>query len=76
MSQMSLSSLLDTKFVQIFVKSPVTVLLLLSVVALGYSQIQNDRIYQEQIDDQKKEIQELRGEVKRLQDKIFELAQK
>jgi len=73
---MSLSSLLDTKFVQIFVKSPVTVLLLLSVVALGYSQIQNDRIYQEQIDDQKKEIQELRGEVKRLQDKIFELAQK
>ena len=76
MSQMSLSSLLDSKFVQIFVKSPVTVLLLLSVVALGYSQIQNDRIYQEQIDDQKKEIQELRGEVKRLQDKIFELAQK
>ena len=71
-----MSSLLDSKFVQIFVKSPVTVLLLLSVVALGYSQIQNDRIYQEQIDDQKKEIQELRGEVKRLQDKIFELAQK
>lgn len=71
-----MSSLLDSKFVQIFVKSPVTVLLLLAVVALGYSQLQNDRIYQRQIDDQKKEIQELRGEVKRLQDKIFELAQK
>lgn len=71
-----MSSLLDSKFVQIFVKSPVTVLLLLSVMALGYSQLQNDRIYQRQIDDQKKEIQELRGEVKRLQDKIFELAQK
>ena len=76
MSQVIMSSLLDSKFVQIFVKSPVTVLLLLAVVALGYSQLQNDRIYQEQIDDQKKEIQELRGEVKRLQDKIFELAQK
>lgn len=69
-------SVLDTKFVQLFVKSPVTVLLLLAVVALAYSQIQNDKIYQQQIDDQKKEIQELRGEVKRLQDKIFELAQK
>ena len=69
-----MSALLDTKFVQIFVKNPVTVLLLLSVVALGYSQVQNDKIYQRQIDDQKKEIQELRTEVKRLQDKIFELA--
>ena len=76
MSQVAMSSLLDSKFVQIFVKNPVTVLLLLSVVALGYSQLQNDRIYQGQIDDQKKEIQELRGEIKRLQDKIFELAQK
>lgn len=71
---MSLSALLDTKFIQAFTKSPVTVLLLLSVVALGYSQIQNDKIYQGQIQDQKKEIQELRDEVKRLQDKIFELA--
>lgn len=69
-------SILDTKFVQLFVKSPVTVLLLLAVAALAYSQLQNDKIYQQQIDDQKKEIQELRGEVKRLQDKIFELAQK
>lgn len=73
---MSMSSLLDTKFVQLFVKSPVTVLLLLAVVALGYSQLQNDRIYQQQIDDQKREIQELRGEIKRLQDKIFDLAQR
>ena len=71
-----MSSLLDTKFVQLFVKSPVTVLLLLAVVALGYSQLQNDRIYQQQIDDQKREIQELRGEIKRLQDKIFDLAQR
>jgi len=69
-------SLLDTKFVQLFVKSPVTVLLLLAVSALAYSQLQNDRIYQGQIDDQKREIQELRGEIKRLQDKIFDLAQK
>ena len=76
MSQVQMSSLLDTKFVQLFVKSPVTVLLLLAVVALAYSLIQYDKIYQQQIDDQKKEIQELRGEVKRLQDKIFELAQK
>lgn len=71
---MSLSALLDTKFIQAFTKSPVTVLLLLSVIALGYSQMQNDKIYQGQIDDQKKEIQELRAEIKRLQDKIFELA--
>jgi len=73
---MSLPSLLDTKFVQLFTKNPVTVLLLLSVVALAYSQQQNDKIYQTQIQDQKKEIQELRVEVKRLQDKIFELASK
>lgn len=71
---MSLSALLDTKFIQAFTKNPVTVLLLLSVIALGYSQMQNDKIYQGQIDDQKKEIQELRTEVKRLQDKIFDLA--
>jgi len=69
-------TILDTKFVQLFVKNPVTVLLLLAVAALGYSQIQNDKIYQEQIQDQKQEIKELRGEVKVLQDKIFQLAQK
>lgn len=69
-------SILDTKFVQLFVKSPVTVLLLLAVAALGYSQIQNDEIYQNQIEDQKQQIKELRGEVKVLQDKIFQLAQK
>jgi peptidoglycan hydrolase CwlO-like protein len=71
---MSLSALLDTKFIQAFTKNPVTVLLLLAVIALGYSQMQNDKIYQGQIQDQKKEIQELRTEVKRLQDKIFDLA--
>lgn len=71
-----MATLLDTKFVQLFIKSPVTVLLLLAVVALAYSQQQNDRIYQGQIDDQKKEIQELRTEVTRLQDKIFDLATK
>lgn len=69
-----MTNLLDTKFVQIFVKSPVTVLLLLAVVALGYSQHQNDKIYQDQIEDQKQQIKELRGEVKALQDKIFQLA--
>lgn len=69
-------TILDTKFVQLFVKSPVTVLLLLAVAALGYSQIQNDKIYQNQIEDQKQQIKELRGEVKVLQDKIFQLAQK
>jgi peptidoglycan hydrolase CwlO-like protein len=73
---MSLSSLLDTKFVQLFTKNPITVLLLMAVVALAYSQQQNDKIYQTQIQDQKQEIQELRTEVKRLQDKIFELASK
>lgn len=71
-----MNSLLNTKFVQIFVQNPITVLLLLAVAALAYSQIQNDKIYQQQIDDQKKEIQDLRGEIKRLQDKIFDLAQK
>jgi peptidoglycan hydrolase CwlO-like protein len=73
---MSLSPLLDTKFVQLFTKNPITVLLLMAVVALAYSQQQNDKIYQTQIQDQKQEIQELRTEVKRLQDKIFELASK
>ena len=73
---MALSAFLDSKFIQAFTKSPVTVLLLLAVLALGYSQMQNDKIYQDQIDDQKKEIQELREEVKRLQDKIFDLATK
>jgi Tfp pilus assembly protein PilO len=73
---MALSAFLDSKFIQAFTKSPVTVLLLLAVLALGYSQMQNDKIYQDQIDDQKKEIQELREEVKRLQDKIFDLASK
>lgn len=73
---MALSAFLDSKFIQAFTKSPVTVLLLLAVLALGYSQMQNDKIYQGQIDDQKKEIQELREEVKRLQDKIFDLASK
>ena len=73
---MALSAFLDSKFIQAFTKSPVTVLLLLAVLALGYSQMENDKIYQGQIRDQKKEIQELRDEVKRLQDKIFELASK
>lgn len=73
---MALSAFLDSKFIQAFTKSPVTVLLLLAVIALGYSQMQNDKIYQDQIDDQKEEIQELKEEVKRLQDKIFDLASK
>jgi uncharacterized protein YlxW (UPF0749 family) len=66
-------SLLDTKFVQIFVKSPVTVLLLLSVIALAYSQQQNDKLYQEQISDYKEEVKSLRAELKALQDKVFDL---
>jgi uncharacterized membrane protein (DUF106 family) len=70
---MSLSSLLDTKFVQLFVKSPVTVLLLLSVVALGYSQYQNDLIYKEQIKEYREELKVVRAELKELQDKVFDL---
>jgi len=66
-------SLLDTKFVQIFVKSPVTVLLLLSVIALAYSQQQNDKLYQEQISDYKEEVKSRRAELKALQDKVFDL---
>jgi uncharacterized protein YlxW (UPF0749 family) len=66
-------SLLDTKFVQIFVKSPVTVLLLLAVIALAYSQQQNDKLYQEQISDYKEEVKSLRAELKALQDKVFDL---
>ena len=68
-----MNSLLDTKFVQIFVKNPVTVLLLLSVVALAYSQQQNDKLYQEQIREYKDELKEVRSELKALQDKVFEL---
>ena len=59
-------NLLDTKFVQLFIKSPVTVLLLLAVLALGYSQQQNDKLYQEQ-------IREYKEELKDLQDKVFDL---
>jgi uncharacterized protein YlxW (UPF0749 family) len=66
-------SLLDTKFVQIFVKSPVTVLLLMAVIALAYSQQQNDKLYQEQISDYKEEVKSLRAELKVLQDKVFDL---
>jgi uncharacterized protein YlxW (UPF0749 family) len=66
-------SLLDTKFVQIFVKSPVTVLLLMAVIALAYSQQQNDKLYQEQISDYKEEVKSLRAELKALQDKVFDL---
>lgn len=68
-----MQSLLDTKFVQLFIKSPVTVLLLLSVVALGYSQYQNDLIYQDQIREYKEELKEVRAELKELQDKVFDL---
>lgn len=65
--------LLDTKFVQLFVKSPVTVLLLLSVLALAYSQQQNDLIYREQIKEYKEELKEVKAELKALQNKIFEM---
>ena len=68
-----MNSLLDTKFVQIFVKNPVTVLLLLSVVALAYSQHQNDLLYREQIKEYKEELKEVRAELKELQNKIFEM---
>ena len=68
-----MSTLLDTKFVQTFVKSPVTVLLLLAVVALAYSQQQNDRIYQEQIKEYREELKVVRAELKSLQDKVFDL---
>lgn len=68
-----MQSLLDTKFVQLFIKSPVTVLLLLSVVALGYSQYQNDLIYQDQIREYKEELKVVRAELKELQDKVFDL---
>ena len=66
-------NLLDTKFVQLFIKSPVTVLLLLSVLALAYSQQQNDRIYQDQIKEYKEELKVVRAELKELQDKVFDL---
>ena len=68
-----MNALLNTKFVQIFVKSPVTVLLLLSVLALAYSQQQNDKLYQEQIKEYKEELKEVRAELKALQDKVFDL---
>lgn len=68
-----MNALLDTKFVQIFVKNPVTVLLLLSVVALGYSQYQNDLLYREQIKEYRDELKEVRAELKALQDKVFDL---
>ncbi len=68
-----MTSLLDTKFIQLFVKSPVTVLLLLSVAALAYSQHQNDQIYQQQISEYKEELKEVRAELKALQDKVFHL---
>ena len=68
-----MNTLLDTKFIQLFVKNPVTVLLLLSVVALAYSQNQNDKLYQEQIKEYKEELKEVRAELKTLQDKEFEL---
>lgn len=68
-----MTSLLDTKFIQLFVKNPVTILLLLSVVALAYSQQQNDRLYQQQIGEYKEELKEVRAELKALQDKVFEL---
>jgi septal ring factor EnvC (AmiA/AmiB activator) len=68
-----MTNLLDTKFVQIFVKSPVTALLLLSVVALAYSQQQNDKLYQQQISEYKEELKEVKAELKSLQDKVFHL---
>jgi Tfp pilus assembly protein PilO len=66
-------NLLDTKFVQLFIKSPVTVLLLLAVIALAYSQQQNDKLYQDQIKEYKEELKEVRSELKALQDKVFDL---
>lgn len=68
-----MNPLLETKFVQVFVKSPVTVLLLLAVVALAYSQHQNDLIYQEQIKEYKEELKTVKAELKALQDKVFDL---
>ena len=68
-----MTPLLDTKFVQLFIKSPVTVLLLLSVIALGYSQQQNAKLYQEQIQEYKDELKEVKAELKTLQDKVFDL---
>ena len=73
LSTRPMTSLLDTKFIQIFVKSPVTVLLLLSVIALAYSQQQNDKLYQQQISEYKEELKEVRSELKALQDKVFDL---
>lgn len=70
---MSLSTLLDTKFIQLFVKSPVTVLLLLAVVALAYSQQQNDALYRDQIKEYKEELKVVRAELRSLQDKVFDL---
>lgn len=68
-----MNPLLETKLVQAFVKSPVTVLLLLAVVALAYSQHQNDLIYQEQIKEYKEELKTVKAELKALQDKVFDL---
>jgi uncharacterized membrane protein (DUF106 family) len=68
-----MNPLLETKFVQVFVKSPVTVLLLLSVVALAYSQHQNDLIYREQIKEYREELKAVKAELKALQDKVFDL---
>lgn len=68
-----MNPLLETKFVQAFVKNPVTVLLLLAVVALAYSQHQNDLIYQEQIKEYKEELKTVKAELKALQDKVFDL---
>ena len=68
-----MNALLDTKFVQIFVKSPVTVLLLLDVLALFYSQYQNDLLYREQIKEYRDELKVVRAELKALQDKVFDL---
>jgi uncharacterized membrane protein (DUF106 family) len=69
----TLSPLLDSKFVQIFVKSPVTVLLLLAVLALAYSQHQNDLIYREQIQEYREELKVVRAELSLLQNKVFDL---
>lgn len=68
-----MNPLLETKFVQLFVKNPVTVLLLLSVVALAYSQHQNDLIYKEQIREYREELKTVKAELKALQDKVFDL---
>lgn len=69
----TLSPLLDSKFVRIFVKSPVTVLLLLAVLALAYSQHQNDLIYREQIQEYREELKVVRAELSLLQNKVFSL---